>query len=105
MDKRSIKRIINYLENRLTEDGVKISQIILFGSQAKKNARRESDMDLIVVSESFRRKGILKRADMASDAIADTITHFHVPIDVLLETPEEVNQEYLKQIGAVVFAA
>ena len=84
---------------------MKVSQIILFGSQAKKNAHRDSDLDLIIVSESFRRKGILKRADMASGAVWDTITHFHVPVDVLLETPEEINQEYLKQIGAVVFAA
>lgn len=105
MDKRTLGKIIKFLEARLAENNVKVNQIILFGSQAKKNARKDSDIDLIVVSESFRRKGLFKRVDMASDAVGDTIRHFRVPIDVLLKTPEEIDPEYLKFIGAVVVAA
>jgi predicted nucleotidyltransferase len=82
-----------------------VSQIILFGSQAKKNARKESDIDLIIVSESFRKKRLFSRIDMVGDAVAQTIYHFRVPIDVLLKTPEEIDKEYLEHIGAIVFAA
>jgi len=105
MDKRSLKKVIEYLTARLAENRVKVSQIILFGSQAKRNSTKDSDIDLIIVSGSFRRKGFLKRVDMAADAVGDTIRHFHVPIDVLLKTPEELDQEYLDSIGAVVFHA
>lgn len=105
MDKRSLKKILKYLEDRLTEKGIVVSQIILFGSQAKKNSRKESDIDLIIVSESFRRKGLFKRIDLVGDAVAQTIYQFRVPIDALLKTPEELDQEYLDHIGAVVFAA
>jgi predicted nucleotidyltransferase len=105
MDKRTIGKVIKYLESRLAENGVIVSQIILFGSQAKRNSSKDSDIDLIIVSDSFRRKGFLKRVDMASRPVGDTIRHFHVPIDVLLKSPDEVDNEYLERIGGVVFAA
>ena len=105
MDKRSVKKIVSYLEARLAEKNVEAPQIILFGSQAKKNARKDSDIDLIIVSESFRRKSFFKRVDMASDAVGETIRHFNVPIDALLKTPDEIDGDYLKHIGAVIFAA
>jgi uncharacterized protein len=97
--------VIKYLESRLTEKGINVSQIILFGSHAKRNARKDSDIDLIIVSESFRKKGLFKRVDMVGDAVAQTIYQFRVPIDVLLKTPEEIDSDYLKHIGAVIFAA
>ena len=89
----------------MAEKGVLVSQVILFGSQAKNNAGKDSDVDIIVVSESFRKKGLFKRIAMVGDAVAQTIYHFGIPIDVLLKTPEEIDNEYLKLIGAVVFAA
>jgi predicted nucleotidyltransferase len=105
MDKRSIKRIIKYLEERLVEKHVEPTQINLFGLQAKRNAHKDSDVDLIIVSESFRKKGLFKRVDMIGDAVAQTIYHFRVPIDVLLKTPEEIDSDYLRHIGAIIFAA
>lgn len=105
MDKKTLKRIINYLEVRLDAGNVKVSSVILFGSQAKRESKSDSDIDLIIVSEGFRGKSFMRRVDMACSAVGDTIRHFHVPIDVLLKTPEEVDEDYLDQIGAVVFAA
>ena len=105
MDKRSLKKIISYLEDRLAEKNVEATQIIIFGSQAKRNSHKDSDIDLIIVSTSFRRKRFFKRVDMASDAIGDTIRYFRVPIEALLKTPEEIDSDYLKHIGAVIFAA
>ena len=105
MDKRTINKAIKYFENRLIEDNIPVSQIIIFGSQAKRNSSKDSDLDLIIVSEKFRRKSIFKRADMIGDALFDTICKFKIPIDALLKTPEEIDREYLEHIGAIIFAA
>ncbi len=69
--------------------------MILFGSQAKGVARRDSDVDLIVVSPRFRRKNAIDRAyplhlewDLGR------------PVDFLCYTPEEFNR-LRKQITIV----
>lgn len=40
----------------------RISRMILFGSRARGRARHDSDVDLLLVGERFRRKGAIERA-------------------------------------------
>ncbi len=40
----------------------RIEEMILFGSRARGRAHKDSDIDLIIVSDSFKGKGILERA-------------------------------------------
>jgi predicted nucleotidyltransferase len=63
-----VKAAVEFLEKCLREDGVTPSKIILFGSQAKGKATRESGIDVVIISEDFRNKDILERAAMAEDA-------------------------------------
>ena len=42
----------------------RVRQMVLFGSRARGDARRDSDIDLIVVSDAFRRKNAIDRAYM-----------------------------------------
>jgi len=89
----------------LEEKDIIVSQFILFGSHAKGNSDLDSDIDVYVVSESFRNKSFFKRIDMVGDAVAQTIYKFDTPIDALLKTPEEIDSNYIEHIGAVIFAA
>jgi predicted nucleotidyltransferase len=64
-----------------------IERMILFGSQARGVARKDSDVDLIVVSPRFRRKNAIDRAyplhlewDLGR------------PVDFLCYTPEEFRE-------------
>lgn len=64
-----------------------IRRMVLFGSRARGEARRDSDVDLIVVSDAFRRKNAVDRAylmrlewdlDYAVDFLCYTQDEFRV---------------------------
>ena len=64
-----------------------IQRMVLFGSRARGEARRDSDVDLIVVSDAFRRKNAVDRAylirlewdlDYAVDFLCYTPDEFRV---------------------------
>ena len=73
----------------LKEKGLKVNKVILFGSQARGTATEESDIDIVIVSEEFRRKNIFRRAKLTMDAEIRTIRKFMVPLDVVTMSPEE----------------
>ena len=73
----------------LKEKGLKVNKVILFGSQARGTATEESDIDIVIVSEEFRRKNIFRRAKLTRDAEIRTIRKFMVPLDVVTMSPEE----------------
>jgi len=72
-----------------------IERMILFGSNARGEARRSSDVDLIVVSEKFHRKGIMERAGPLY-----LEWNLGLPVDFLCYTPEEFR--VLSQRGGLV---
>jgi len=88
---------------------LKVTRIIVFGSQAKGKTTEESDIDIIIVSEDFNRKNIFKRADMTKDAEIRTIKKFMVPLDIITMTPEEYEKKtsltagYARE-GEVIYA-
>jgi uncharacterized protein len=96
-----IMKVIRFFIERLQEDGIKVSRIVVFGSQVGGATHKYSDIELIVVSENFRRKNLFKRVDMIYSAYSATIDKFVVPMDIVLETPEEFNPDF----GVVVYAA
>ncbi len=62
-------------------------KIILFGSRATDNSSEDSDFDLIIVSDSFRNKNIIKRcASMYED------WDYNFAVDFICYTPEEFNE-------------
>lgn len=89
MAKRKVKVAVEFLERCLREGGVTALKIILFGSQAKGKATKESDIDVVIISEDFRNKDILERAAMTKDAEIRTLKKFMIPLDIVTLTPEE----------------
>lgn len=83
---------MQFLCECLKEKGLKLSKVILFGSQAKGLSTAESDIDIVIVSEEFRNKNIFKRAEMTKDAEIRTIKKFMVPLDIITITPEEYEE-------------
>jgi predicted nucleotidyltransferase len=65
---------------------IRPDQVALFGSWAKGRQRRGSDIDLIVISRDFRRKGLRRRLELLGTAAARAL----VPVQALGYTPEEV---------------
>ena len=57
--KTEIKKIIKGLVNALSENKIVVDKIILYGSYARGNPRQHSDIDIAVISRSFKGKRII----------------------------------------------
>ena len=77
-----IKELKRFKEN--TKTRIDVSQIILFGSQAKGNTHKDSDVDLIVVSKDFEGKKFRYRAAELYD-----YWNLEYAVDFLCYTPKE----------------
>lgn len=89
MAEAAIAEVIDYLMWQLSAAGVRVERLVLFGSRARGRADAESEIDLAVVSSDFRDKDIFERVELTRVAEMDTVFKFHVPLDLILMTPEE----------------
>ncbi len=90
MAQNTIVELIRFFKECLAANGLHVSGIVLFGSQAKGTATVESDIDLAIVSEDFIGKTIFERASLIAAAKIQTIKKFVLPLDVLLLSPDEL---------------
>jgi predicted nucleotidyltransferase len=110
MAKSKTVAAIKFFEERLIDENVNVSRIILFGSQAEGKASADSDVDLVLISKDFKNKNIFKRLEMIKKAEIATIKKFMIPIDIIMMTPEEFKRgtslvsEYAKK-GTVLLPA
>jgi len=86
MDKK-VAQTIERFRNSLKREGVKIKKFIIFGSHAKGNARKHSDIDVVVISENFKTLDIVKRQELIGLALARA--KVMDPIEALGYTEEE----------------
>ena len=84
-NKAQIKKIVRAYTEEVSKD-YKISQVILFGSYAKGEARDESDIDLAIVSPDFRNKPEMEILENLSRKAMNVNTS----LEVLAFTPEEL---------------
>jgi predicted nucleotidyltransferase len=108
MAEGKIREIIDFFASQLQRQGLRISKIILFGSQAEGSDAPDSDIDIAVVSEDFSDKNSSQRAELLNRADALAIKKFMVPLDVVMMSPEDFAKEssiiaaYVRQ-GKVMF--
>ena len=69
---------------RILNSKIKLEKVLLFGSTAKHKRRKNSDIDLIVVSKSFSGLNSLERGKMLLEDWS-----FIEELDLLMYTPEE----------------
>ncbi len=89
MVKTDVNEVKKYLSECLLEKEIHVNNIALFGSHLNGNANRDSDIDFIVISDSFINKTIFDRAEMMIGIEEKVIQKFDVPLDLLLKTPQE----------------
>jgi predicted nucleotidyltransferase len=83
--KEEIKKIINQV---FEEKGIKVERIILFGSRARGDFKRNSDWDLlIIVSNELD----LKDKRKISKEIRIKLAEIFIPCDVLIKSASEID--------------
>lgn len=91
MDKTAIlKKELKKFKKEVSKK-IPITEMIFFGSRAKGKGKRDSDIDLIIVSEKFKRKKFHQRSVKLYDLWK--IKH---PVDFLCYTPKEFQEEKKK---------
>lgn len=83
---REIKAIIERYAAEIVKLGVTPESILLYGSYARGNAREDSDIDIIVVSEDFKNMNLRERLELLGLAAGRVFE----PIEALGYTPDEL---------------
>jgi predicted nucleotidyltransferase len=89
LDKTTVYKIIKDMHEALEKYGVINNRIALFGSFLKGNYHKDSDIDMIIISQMFEGKNLFERIDMTLKAETDVRSRYIVPMDIILKTPQE----------------
>lgn len=80
---------VNFFGAVARKNGLRIHNLIVFGSSGRGTTSPHSDIDIAIVSGDFTGKDIFERALLTKDAEIQTVRKFRVALDVLSLTPEE----------------
>ncbi len=69
-----IKKLARTLAAELERNKIKVAKIILYGSYARGNPRDHSDIDIAIISPSFKGKRLLIIQEMLSKALSDYLS-------------------------------
>jgi uncharacterized protein len=89
MGQDAVLKIIRQFKVALESFNVRVDQLILFGSHATGTAHEDSDIDLVVISQSFSNKNYWERIDILAEAIYKVFA----PIEASAFTPDEWKSE------------
>ncbi len=88
MDKE-IYQVISEYKRRLEAVGIKVRKTFLYGSHAVGKAREDSDIDLVVVSDDFKKMDIWERLCLLGRARIG----IKRPMEIIGLTEEELESE------------
>lgn len=111
MATREIERLRKLLPELCIQRALVPGKIIIYGSYATGKATTHSDMDIILVSKSFRGKGIYKRVALTRGIHRELVKKLRRPIDMMYYSDSEWDKEAsltvreAKQTGKVIFTS
>lgn len=85
MATESILNILKKFREAIERRGVRVVNLVLYGSQAQGTARKDSDIDVVVVSPAFVGMDYWQRIEVLSQAICEVWE----PIEAVAMTPQE----------------
>ena len=101
-NKEKAHEIIVYMHATLHRYGITPSNIAIFGSFMNGNNHAESDLDMIIISEKFEGRNQDQRIHMTREARLEVMKKYIVPMDILLKTPKEYNNQKLKMFDSKI---
>jgi len=92
MAKRKNIKVINILKELVKQRGMDIDKIVVFGSYARGEEKKGSDIDIIIVSRDFEGKDIFDRVEIASGLHRELVEKTMMPADIMYYSPTEWEQ-------------
>ncbi len=91
----NVVNAIRRLVEKLEEKGIRVGRAYLFGSYARGDWLKNSDIDLVIVSRSFEKIPFNKRLDIVNEIIWEE--RIKPYIEVLPYTPKELEEKIKKK--------
>ena len=85
MDRQSVLEVLAQFRKALAAHGIADARMMLFGSHARADAREDSDIDVVVISDAFEGMTHWERITVLSKAICAS----HVLIEAVAMTDDE----------------
>ncbi|NMB78041.1 MAG: nucleotidyltransferase domain-containing protein [Methanomicrobiales archaeon] len=82
---------VNFFKNSLEEKGIRINDLVIFGSSSTGTLKPGSDIDIAIISDVFYGMDIFTRALATKDAEMSTIRKYRVALDIITLAPDEFN--------------
>ena len=92
MAKRKNIKVINILKELVKQRGMDIDKIVVFGSYARGEEKKGSDIDIIIVSRDFEGKDIFDRVEIASGLHRELVEKTMMPAAIMYYSPTEWEQ-------------
>jgi len=80
---------VNFFKTELEKKGIRIHDLVLFGSSSTGPLQPGSDIDIAVISDNFSGMDIFTRASTTKDAELSTIRKYRIALDIITLAPEE----------------
>ena len=77
-----------------------VKRVGLFGSCVRGEMREDSDIDIIIVSETFRYKDIFEKVKLTRGIHRELVKKIKKPFDIMYYSDEEWDQNYSLIINA-----
>jgi len=71
------------INNFLKDRNITVDRIIIFGSYAKDNYTKDSDIDIAVISPDFNEKDVFQKAEMLKGLKWTLVEKFEVAFDIV----------------------
>jgi predicted nucleotidyltransferase len=92
MVKKDFNKLTKITKELLQQRQIAINKIVVFGSYARNQAKKESDIDIIIVSKTFRNKDLFQRVALTSGLHRILVNKINKPFDIMFYSDSEWNK-------------
>ena len=89
MVKGRVKKAIGLLGDFLIQRDIRVDKVVVFGSQVRGNYRKDSDIDIAIISRDFEGKDIFEKAEMLKGLKWFLAERLLIPFDIVPLSPSE----------------
>jgi len=83
MAEATVKQAAELIKNILKDRNITVDKIVVFGSYAKGNYTKDSDLDIAVISRDFNEKDVFQKAEMLKGLKWTLVEKFKVAFDIV----------------------